>query len=305
MSATGVTAVVVTFNRLNLLKECIAALQAQTCASSTIFVINNASTDDTRSYLDALASEHPDRIIASHLAENTGGAGGFSKGLHLALTNGADWVWMMDDDARPHPTALKELLKVANNIDNIYGSLAVNGENTSWPTTLLDDGKAVQLANDVPAAARVDSIPLLGFLIHRTLVEKIGYPDAGFFIAADDVEYCVRARCAGADIVIAGNSHIEHPRAQITEIHLLGLRIAYLSLPPWKRYYDTRNRLLIARKYYGVKLFTQTIPGVFVRTIAALAKEPRKLAQLKASSAGFVDGLLGRKGRRHEAWGIK
>jgi hypothetical protein len=54
-----------------------------------------------------------------------------------------------------------------------------------------------------------------------------------------------------------------------------------------------------------MQLITQTIPGSFVRVIAALIKEPRKPAQLKAFTAGFIDGLLGRKGRRHEKWGIR
>lgn len=305
MKSTAVTAVVVTYNRISLLKECIAALQTQTWSPAAILVVNNASSDGTRAYLDALATKRPDLFKVVHLAENTGGAGGFAEGLGQAVASGAEWTWMMDDDACPHPAALEELLKVAVAPGNIYGSLAVNGANTSWSTTLLDQGKVVCLAKDVPTVARVDSIPLLGFLIHRSLVDKIGYPDAGFFIAADDVEYCVRARHAGSDIVIAGNSRIEHPRTELREFKLLGVRVAYLSLPPWKRYYDTRNRLFIARKYYGIKLYSQTIPGSFVRLFAAMVKEPRKLAQLKAFFAGFVDGLLGIRGKRHELWKIK
>ncbi|MBS0433267.1 MAG: hypothetical protein JSS21_12810, partial [Proteobacteria bacterium] len=97
---------------------------------------------------------------------------------------------------------------------------------------------------------------------------------------------------------------IEHPRTQLTELRLFGRRVAYLSLPPWKRYYDTRNRLLIARKYYGLRLLTQTIPGSFVRLFAALAREPRKGAQFRAWCCGMFDGLLGIKGKRHGKWGI-
>nr|WP_301334569.1 glycosyltransferase family 2 protein [Variovorax dokdonensis] len=305
MKSSAVTAVVVTYNRISLLRECIASLQAQTWSPATILVVNNASSDATREYLDALAAERADWLKVVHLSENTGGAGGFAEGLRQAVASGAEWTWMMDDDACPHPTALDELLKVAVAPENVYGSLAVNGINTSWSTTLLDQGNVVHFAKDVPAAARVDSIPLLGFLIHRSLVDKIGYPDAGFFIAADDVEYCVRARHAGSDIVIAGNSRIEHPRTELSEFRFLGMRVAYLSLPPWKRYYDTRNRIFIARRYYGIKLYSQTIPGSFVRLVAALLKEPRKLAQFKAFFAGFIDGLLGIDGKRHELWKIK
>lgn len=239
------------------------------------------------------------------MAENTGGAGGFSEGLKMAIAGGANWVWLMDDDACPHPTALEELLKIADNMDNVYGSLAVDGGNTSWSTALLDDNKTVQLAEDVPPTARVAFLPLLGFLIHHSLVERIGFPDAEFFIAADDVEYCLRARRAGAEIVIAGKSRIEHPRTPLQTINCLGFRIAYLSLAPWKRYYDTRNRLLIARDYYGLRLFTETIPGSVVRLFAALRYEPHKAAQLWAWCCGMFDGLLGIKGKRHQKWGIR
>lgn len=305
MTRTGVTAVVVTYNRLSLLKECIAALQAQTRLPAAILVVNNASSDGTRGYLDDVVGDGPAPLEVVNLAENTGGAGGFAEGLRRAMARDGDWIWMMDDDARPHSTALEELLNVAKSPHDIYGSLAVNGEHTSWSTTLIDAGRVVQLAEDVPATARVDTIPLLGFLIHRHLVDKIGYPDAGYFIAADDVEYCLRARRAGSDIVISGKSRIEHPRVQLTEFKFLGMRVAYLGLPPWKRYYDTRNRLLIARQYHGMRLYSQTIPGSLVRLLAAMVKEPRKLAQLKAFFAGFIDGMLGIKGKRHESWKIK
>jgi len=236
--------------------------------------------------------------------ENMGGAGGFSLGLRRALEDGADWVWMMDDDACPHATALEELLKVAVNSQNIYGALAVAGPHTAWITTLVDEGRAVNVADQVPAQARVEFIPFLGLMIHRELVKKIGLPDAGFFIAADDVEYCVRAKKAGADMIIAGKSRIEHPRAQVSQLSVCGKKIAYLNLPPWKRYYDTRNRILIARQYYGIRLFTQTVPATLVRLFVALISEPRKSMQLRAFVAGMVDGLLGIKGMRHTKWGI-
>jgi GT2 family glycosyltransferase len=198
------------------------------------------------------------------------------------------------------------LLGIARNEADIYGSLAVSGDAPAWATTLMDDGgRTARYSSDVPDHARVESLPFLGFLIHRTLVGKIGLPDPGFFIAADDVEYCLRARRAGAEIIIAGRSQIEHPRSVVKTIKILGRTIRYLQLPPWKRYYDTRNRLLVARKYHGLQLFSRTLPGIFVRLAASCAHEPRKLQQLWAAFAGLVDGLVGRSGRRHENWGIR
>ncbi|QMV72017.1 glycosyltransferase [Comamonas piscis] len=300
-----ISTVVVTFNRKPLLRQALAAHAVQTHQGSQLLIVDNASTDGTR---DMLASEGwlgRSSVELLALPENTGGAGGFAAGLKYAIDKGAEWVWMMDDDAEPHPTALEELMQVANDPMQVYGSLAVNGADTSWLTTVLSPPLGeVEKAEDVPARATVQSLPFLGFLIHRKLVERIGLPDTDYFIAADDVEYCVRAQKAGADIIIAGKSRIKHPKSRPYKVEILGRTLTCLALPPWKRYYDTRNRLLIARTHYGVRLFTQTIPGSFVRLFAALLKEPHKLAQAHAFFAGFIDGFLGIKGKRHTFWRI-
>ena len=301
----SVVTIVVTYNRKPLLIKCLDAVLSQHSIPAKVIAADNASTDGTRETLQASGwSENP-RFELLALDQNTGGAGGFSAGLKHAIDSGADWVWMMDDDAEPHPTALDELMRMADDPAHVYGSLAVNGSDTSWLTTVLDPALGeVEKADDVPARAVVQSLPFLGFLIHRDLVKRIGLPDAGYFIAADDVEYCVRAQKAGAEIVIAGKSRIEHPKSRPYKVRVLGRTLTCLALPPWKRYYDTRNRLLIARTHYGMRMFTHTIPGSFVRMFAALLKEPRKLAQLYAFSAGFIDGLLGIKGKRHVFWRI-
>lgn len=302
---TRVCAVIVTYNRKILLMQCLAAISEQTRKPDYILLVDNASTDGTAEILKANGwLSRPDLELLT-LSENTGGAGGFAAGLSKAMTEGTDWAWMMDDDAKPHPAALEELMKVADNPKNIYGSLAVNGDDTAWTTTLMDERRTnVDKAADVPALASVQSLPFLGFLIHRSLMKRIGLPSAGYFIAADDVEYCMRAQQVGADIFIVGKSHIEHPKSDRYVANLPGRQLICLRLPPWKRYYDTRNRLLIARKYYGAKLFTQTIPASFIRLIAALVHEPKKLLQLWAFMAGLIDGLMGMQGRRHQKWGI-
>lgn len=270
-----------------------------------ILLLDNASTDDTQAWIESGQFAGEAIVNYVRLPENIGGAGGFAEGVKLAMASGADWIWMMDDDAEPHPRALEELMVIASDPPNVYGSLAVNGEETSWVTTLLDGGpRAVDRAAEVPAKARVQSLQFLGFLIHRELVGKIGLPDASYFIAADDVEYCLRAERAGAKIFIAGKSRIEHPKSSRYIAILPGRRLICLRLPPWKRYYDTRNRLLVAREYYGIRLLTQTLPGLFMRIVAAMLHEPLKGMQLWSFTAGLVDGLLGRRGRLHSWWRI-
>jgi glycosyltransferase involved in cell wall biosynthesis len=303
---TSVTAVVVTYNRKALLSRCLDALVRQTRRLDCIVIVDNASTDGTRDLLHSEGWLSLPEVELLALDSNTGGAGGFFAGVKRARNKGTDWIWMMDDDAEPRLDALTELMNAARSPANVYGSLPTDGNETSWLVTLLGSSpKTTSVIEDIPDQANVRMLPFLGFFIHRDLVDKIGFPDPDFFIAADDVEYCVRARNAGAQIVVASKSRIEHPKSRPYQVKVLGHPITVLGLPPWKRYYDTRNRLLIARKYYGTKLFTQTIPGSLVRVAVILAKEPRRLAQLRAFFAGFVDAMLNRKGRRHDLWGIK
>lgn len=301
-----VFALIVSYNRKGLLLRCIYAALHQSDAPKLTFVVDNASTDGTRELLNSegLLLRRDFNLIA--LQENSGGAGGFAVGLKHAIEKGADWIWMMDDDAEPYPDALEELMKVAKNPANIYGSLAVFGNETSWLTTVL--APPLGEINDIdamPEIATVQSLPFLGFLIHRSLVERIGLPEAGFFIAADDAEYCIRSQKAGAKLIIASKSRIEHPKSRPYKVKVLGRTLTCLALPPWKRYYDTRNRLLIAKRHYGARLFTQTIPGSFIRMFATLTTEPQKRAQLWAWCCGMFDGLCGIKGKRHEKWKIK
>ena len=306
MDKKKITAVVVTYNRKNLLIDCINALKTQTRLPDRIIIIDNASSDDTQELFENNVKFSDNNINYFRLEENLGGAGGFAEGIRQAIAFDTEWIWLMDDDALPQSSALEELMAVAEEPSHVYGSLAIIAEYTAWDLHLVEmGGGKVNRVEDIPSRARVQFLPFLGFMIHREMVERIGLPDAGFFIAADDVEYCMRAERAGAHIIVAGKSHINHPKSDLYFVKLPGKIINCLRLPPWKRYYDVRNRLLIARKYYGYRLFTQTIPGSFIRLFGTLYNEPQKGAQIWAFVAGFIDGMLGIKGRRHASWYIR
>lgn len=303
---SNTTVVVVTYNRRGLLENCIRRLLQQTLQPERIVIIDNASSDGTGEWLHESGLLDSGQIIYFRLEENSGGAGGFAEGIRRSLDLSPDWIWMMDDDADPDPDALSALCSVERDSNNIYGSVTVNGDRLAWPIPLHDGHhQAIYEVSDIPKLTQATMHPFLGFMVHRNLVRKIGLPDAGYFIAADDVEYCTRAKTeVGSRIYVVGDSRVNHPAAQLYQVNLFGVRVNCLRLVPWKRYYDTRNRLFIARKYYGAKLYFKTIPGSFVRLFAALVKEPNRWAQLWAFTAGMVDGLLLRKGRRHTNWRI-
>lgn len=295
--------VLVTYNRKLLLSNCLIQLFNQSYKYEKIILVDNASTDGTIEYLESKKIlDHPNLILLKQ-TENTGGAGGFSAGMKYAFDSGADYVWMMDDDALPHRTALEELMKHATP-EHIYGSLAVNGKDTAWTTTLVTENKDVHIKSEIPDLAEVQSLPFLGYLTSKEIYQKLGLPDISYFIAADDVEYCMRAQQAGYKIYICGKSQIEHPKSDRYTFKFLGKNLTCLKLVPWKRYYDTRNRILIAKKYYGLKLYTQTLPASFIRLLAALLNEDYRLSQIKAFFLGLYDGLTNKLGKRHNFWNL-
>ena len=100
-----IVAVVVTYNRLELLKRVISALKSQTVPVDKIIVINNGATDGTKEWLDSQES-----LITIH-QENVGGAGGFYRGIKQAMTTETDWIWCMDDDVYPENDCLEKLLQ--------------------------------------------------------------------------------------------------------------------------------------------------------------------------------------------------
>jgi rhamnopyranosyl-N-acetylglucosaminyl-diphospho-decaprenol beta-1,3/1,4-galactofuranosyltransferase len=296
--------VIVTYNRLALLKESIKAHLSQTRLTDILLIVDNFSTDGTQDYLEKLSREH-DFVKILFLNANTGGAGGFHAALNHLVNNKeeVDWVWLMDDDAIPDSCALEKLIQNAGSSTNIYGSLPHTNHNCSWPNLNLDK-KPLEKIEDFEKIEEVTWVPFLGFYIHIGMIKKIGLPEKDFFLAADDVEYSLRARKHGAKIFIVRDSLLNHPCSESCKIFIGFRYLNNLRLAPWKRYYDTRNRLFVSKKYYGWRYFFHTIPASFLRLFATLAHEQDRLLQAKAFFAGLYDGITGRAGKRHDHWGL-
>lgn len=198
MSGT-VAIVIVTYNRRAMLERTLAACLGEPAQS--IIVVNNASTDGTREYLDELAGREP-RVRPRHLARNTGGAAGFAEGLGLAHRAGHEWFWLMDDDVEPVPGGLASLLACASKL---------GAPCCLYPAKVCADGRLfdfeykisrrtlrrwrVSSLGPLPSGALVPSNSgnFEGAFLHRDVVGHIGLPDGRFFISWDDAFYGLRA----------------------------------------------------------------------------------------------------------------
>lgn len=184
-----VAAIVVTYNRKALLAKCIEKLQAQT-KTLDILIIDNASTDGTESLFD----KEIENIYYYNTGSNLGGAGGFSYGIKKAVEQGYDYLWILDDDTLPTPTALEELLRKDEELNGEYGFLSSKvlwkdesictmniQKMTKWKQLKkFDDESSIQYASFV------------SLFIKATKVREVGLPYKEFFIWADDWEYTRR-----------------------------------------------------------------------------------------------------------------
>jgi GT2 family glycosyltransferase len=189
--AERICAVVVTFNRRDLLLGCLRSLARQTRALDDIVVVNNASTDGTS---EMLATQFPD-VVALHLATNIGGAGGFHKGMEWAYERGCDWMWVMDDDVEVLPEALCVMLGYQNLSDFIHARRVTDNVAYCWEG-MWDVTAAVKKSLSEELSFRngkkwtsVTYGNFEGALIHRRVIDRIGLPDPRFFVHGDDLIY--------------------------------------------------------------------------------------------------------------------
>jgi rhamnopyranosyl-N-acetylglucosaminyl-diphospho-decaprenol beta-1,3/1,4-galactofuranosyltransferase len=232
-----VVAVVVTYNRAELLACCLDALAAQTRRPDAVVVVDNASTDGSGEVADA----HAVSTEVVHLHRNVGGAGGFCAGIARAvLHHDADRVWVMDDDTIPTPTALEALLDAA---DAYPGRAAVLSSRAVWT-----DGRdhpmnaqrtrmgvdARELAEAACAGARpIRTASYVSALLGAEEIRRLGLPNAEYFIWSDDFEHTGRLLRDGHGLHVPG-SVVEHRTKTFANAQ---------ASPGGRFYYDVRNRL--------------------------------------------------------------
>jgi rhamnopyranosyl-N-acetylglucosaminyl-diphospho-decaprenol beta-1,3/1,4-galactofuranosyltransferase len=196
-STERVCAVVVTYNRLDLLRECLTALEGQTRPVDRILVVDNLSSDGTP---EAVEREHPVADLL-RLPENLGGAGGFHAGVRDAYEAGYDWIWLMDDDTIATPTALEELLAAPAALDGlpsptVLASKVVKTDGELHPFNISRPDERdpdLMVAAVERGFAPIRYTSFVSAFVHRKAFDAVGLPHPEYFIWFDDVEFTARA----------------------------------------------------------------------------------------------------------------
>lgn len=292
-------AVIVTYNRKDLLCQNIDMLLRQKREIDTIFVIDNCSTDGTFDLLKEKGWHLGEKFRYIKTESNIGGAGGFYLGTKAAYEAGADWILLMDDDGRAADEYTFEiLLDVAErmyteNKKLFVNSLVIKDELLSFKIgNFYTVKEALEYATDgiIVNAAN----PFNGTLVSRELVEGIGYPNREFFIKGDEVDYKQRAFEVGADVVTVVNSRYLHPRPETFERKVLGIKVPFFVEAPWKEYYAARNFTYMykQKKQYKGIMFEL----IFVKILAIFNMKCKKIETLRMLIKGVWHGWNGKLG---------
>jgi GT2 family glycosyltransferase len=258
-----VGAVVVTYNRRDLLEQTLDALEAQTLPPDHIIVIDNASTDETEAYLKARTFTLPTTV--RRLPENTGGAGGFALGTDLAYGLGLDAFWLMDDDTVPQPESLEALVTGYADAAELLGW----APSFACSLVLWKDGELCEMNTPVPTwdwarplAQGADftltkSCSFVSCLVTREAVDAVGLPSANFFIWYDDAEYTQRLAKFRPGVFIP-KSKVNHLMPQNRGVNFGDVNEKNV----WKFEYGVRNQIASARAFRSPTLAVELIENM-------------------------------------------
>ncbi|WP_405198356.1 glycosyltransferase family 2 protein [Christiangramia sp. LLG6405-1] len=257
--------VILTYNRISLLKICVSKVLNQTYSDTEILIVDNNSEDGTKDYLKSL--EGIDKL---YLSENLGPAGGFYEGIkHFAENTNVDYVWLMDDDFFPHKSCLDELV------------MNTNEETMVFPYVREKD------------FASRRSPGWWGVLIPLRIVETVGYPRADLFFWSEDTEY-LQAR------IIQKYKYQQKWISSAKGVHFTVRETNYRK--PWRYYYEIRNSIysrLYIKEITFLRIY-KLFRTWFKLLFNILLKENGKAQKLKWFFKGTFDGIFKNLGKRKE-----
>lgn len=258
-----IIALIVTYNRKELLIESIDALLNQTYSVYKIIIIDNNSTDGTEKLFDADGIYCNSSIKYYQLPKNCGGAGGFHEGFKIAMKDTKfDYLWIMDDDVIPDKDALENLIKdsrlltdkgenfsyiassvygLQNELMNVPVVLTTPEQEGSYP----DWNKYLKFG-----LIKIEVATFVSLMIKRSAIEKIGLPIKEYFIWGDDSEYTQRLNKYYGRAYLSGNSRVLHKR-KIAETLSLWREKDKKRMKMYIHYF--RNNLLNIYKYNSPK----------------------------------------------------
>lgn len=251
----NVLIIIVTYNRLNLLKRCLDHCKLLEYEDRDIFVVDNNSDDGTSEFL------LKNNIKNIKLDGNYGSAKGWYTGLLYALKLNYKFAWLMDDDGFPNKKSLTNLVNSYKDDYSCISSLVVSEDNTNqlvFPMPLLKFNflsflllrfkfKNISILNKYTKNNIYEFAHLFnGSLINIKTVKKIGNVDQNYFMYGDEVDYFHRLKKVGKVVTNTKSIHY-HPD------------VIKRKCSKFWIYYYVKNSIIINYKYKNLSTLRSII----------------------------------------------
>jgi GT2 family glycosyltransferase len=321
-----ITMVTVTYaDRLKFLAESVRRALADE-GVDRVLVVSNAS----RSPLEELERAWGERVRVIRLPANTGSANGYAVGIQAALDDGADYLWLMDDDNAPQPGALKALLAARDKLaasrplDNFallssrsnYQSDILAGytlhHSLPKPGTfsgfhLLDLPHKIWCRTPWGKPAPPEVLPELiprrhatygGFFCHRSVFERIGLPKVELVLYEDDTELTARLTNQGGAIFLVTGSLVEDLEPTWRDKAKFGSCLSALLCAPGdlRAFYSTRNQTYIEEKLSRHKPWQSINRRTYVAIMFVMAMRYGRWARYRILRDAMKQGRAGKLG---------
>lgn len=281
-------------------RECLTSLEKINYQNFEVVLIDNASKDDYR----PATADYRFKITTIYNKENLGFAGANNQGIKIALEQEADYILLLNNDTVVEPDFLSKLIETAekNKKIGIAGpiiyfwnkpeKIQFAGGKMNWLKTkgehlvkINAPQPPLKLRGGAGEFCFVDYITGCCLLIKREVVEKIGLLSEDYFLYYEDADWCLRAKKAGYERVLAREGKIYHKQSASTG------EFSYPYI-----YYHSRNGLLCGWKN-GPKFFVliQSVWIFFKQIIKLLFGYRRSWA--RPVLKGVVDFWKGKRGK--------
>jgi len=263
--------VILNWNNAHDTLACLHSLTELDYPNYAILVIDNGSSDGSAERIRADNST----VEVMELATNIGYAAGNNAGIDVAVERGAEYVLILNNDTFVEPTMLSELVAFmesdpkigmvgptmycADPNDTLFaaGSFINWSKGKTWHRGMFEE---VSKYADLNSPESVDFISGCCLLVRRELIEVAGLFDPTYFLNYEDVEWAVRARRFGFDVMYV-------PQAVMW--HKVSSSLGQAS--PANIYYTTRNALRFFLNNAPTHLRWLAISRIMGRTLRTVA----------------------------------
>lgn len=294
----------VTYKRHDALEAHLEALVKQTHRLDHLLVVDNgpsgAEEDLVRAYPEAATT-----VEYEAMPDNVGPAGGYRRGLQhlLTIADRDDWVVLLDDDDPPrYADTLEGLWSFAQDqlVDHpqlgMVGSMGARFD--------FGRGRIVRLLDaELRDAVPVDYVPGGGIpFVRFAAVEAVGGHTEELFFGFEELEFGLRLRRAGFDVLVDGEMGLASRVASGRLGDMVGIPSLAATMPNWRHYYSLRNLVHILRTYGHPLAAARVALRGWAKALVVLMRDRDRpaLDYGRVTLAATLDGGRGRLGRRVE-----